>query len=91
MSSYYIDGIKYTDKLPHSRIEKIMYSILKKKEGDVDLVVDGPEDLGKNLMLVDNAITVNPINQVISTSSDAVTSHAVWEQLEMANAIMATI
>lgn len=31
MSSYTIDGLTYTDKLPHSRVEDILYRILDKQ------------------------------------------------------------
>lgn len=34
--TFNVDGIEYKDKLPHSRVEKILYDILEEEGGGVD-------------------------------------------------------
>lgn len=94
MASFNIDGLKYTDKLPHSRIEKILYEILKKQggggEGDADLVVDDPSDVGNGLMISNNKLTVNAVNSM-DDSNLPITAGAVYNQLVLAGDVMARI
>lgn len=98
MAKFTIDGLRYTDKLPHSRIERILYDILKKEGGgggggdDPDaLVVDGPEDLGNGLKLADNKIFLDISNTVDLNVKTPITSNAVYEQLEVVDTIMQRI
>lgn len=96
MAKFVIDGLTYTDKLPHSRLERILYQILKKEGGgggddDVDLVVDGPEDLGNGLLLVGNTITLNVSDKMSTNEKLPITSNAVYEQLEIADTILQRI
>lgn len=94
MVSFNIDGLTYTDKLPHSRIERILYAILKKEgsggDDTADLVIDGPEDLGNGLKLLANAITLD-VNETLVDDNKPLTSGAVYNELEKANTILSTI
>lgn len=96
MAKFTIDGLTYTDKLPHSRIERILYDILKKEGGggggdDDALVIDGPEDLGNGLKLADDKISLDISNKVDLNVNTPVTSNAVYEQLEVVDTIMQKI
>ena len=95
MATFNIDGLLYTDKLPHSRIERILYAILKKQGSggggdDVDLVVDDPSDVGDGLAISDNKLKVNATSIMVD-SSDLITSGAVYDQIEMAETILSHI
>lgn len=92
MATFIIDGLKYTDKLPHSRIEKILYEILKNQGGGegVDLVVDDPSDVGNGLMISNNKIAVDAVN-TMDDSSSPITAGAVYNQLVLAGDVMARI
>lgn len=92
MAKYTIDGLTYTDRLPHSRVERILFKILDNEGGyEPDLVVDDPSKIGSGLELVDDTIIVSPVNTVLYDNSNLISSHAVWEQLQLAGTIMATI
>ena len=94
-STYVIDGLTYTDKLPHSRIERILYKILNKiggggGGGGETLVVDDPSDLGNGLSLSGNAITVHATN-TMNDSSLPITSGAVHDQINLADTALGRI
>lgn len=95
MAEFNIDGLTYTDKLPHSRIERILYAILKKQGGggggDESLVIDDPTDLGNGLKISGNSITIDATNSMDPNSSKPITSNAVYEQLEKADILLARI
>lgn len=95
MAEFNIDGLTFTDKLPHSRIERILYQILKKQSGgggdDDTLVVDDPSDLGNGLAAKDNKIVIDAVTDMDSSSSKPITSGAVFKQLDMANTILTRI
>lgn len=92
MATFNIDGLKYTDKLPHSRIEKILYEILKNQGGGggADLIVDDPSDVGNGLMISNNKIAVNAVN-TMDDSGSPITAGAVYNQLVLAGDVMARI
>ena len=90
-----IDGLVYTDKLPHSRIERILYAILKKQGSggggsDADLVVDDPSDVGDGLTISNNKLSLRVVTSM-DESNDLISSGAVYNQLEVAETIMARI
>lgn len=89
MAIFNVDGIVYTDKLPHSRIEYLQYAILKKEEGGggSTLVVDDPSDVGDGLYVASNTININVTN-TMDDSRTPITSGAVYNQLEAALQLM---
>ena len=94
MASFNIDGLTYTDKLPHSRIERILYSILKKQGGgqtEDSLVVDDPTDVGNGLSIIGNKLSVTPLSTISSTSTLPITSDAMYTQINNIDTIMSRI
>ena len=92
--SYIIDGLTYTDKLPHSRIERLLYEILKRQEGGgvgKTIVVDDPSDVGDGLQVQGNFLTIDADTTVTLDSYMPVTSGAVADQLNIVDEIMTMI
>lgn len=91
MAKFNIDGLIYTDKLPHSRIERILYSILKKEGGGGDEPSEDVE-IGFGLKVVGgNTLALDTVDEMDTASKKPITSNAIYKELEKADAIMARI
>lgn len=88
MAVFNVDGLEYTDKLPHSRVERILYKILAKQSGGGGS--DDP-DIGYGLTIVGNTIRLDTIDDMSQTSNKPITSNAVATQIEKAETIMSRI
>lgn len=87
MAVFNIDGLTYTDKLPHSRIERLLYQILKKQEGgDVK-----PESIGYGLSVSGNTLYLDTTDDPNDSPNRPMSSHGVYHQLDLADTIMAGI
>lgn len=88
----FLDGLAYTEKVPHSRIEKLLYDILNGGGGGGgDIVVDDPSDVGNGLMVSNDTLKINASNDVMDDNELPVTSGAVQHQLSLVDIIMGRI
>lgn len=86
MSVFNIDGLTYTDELPHSRIERILYKILKKEGGG-----GGDYNIGNGLKIVGNKLVLDTSDNADTSSNKPITSNAVYNELEKTDTIMSGI
>lgn len=98
MATFNIDGLTYTEKLPHSRVERLLYLIHEKQKGGggggddpkhIDVL--SPTNVGNGLTVSGDSIVIDAIEDVTSSSKKPLTSDAVYRKLEQAGEIMGRI
>lgn len=92
MSPIIFDRLTYTDKIPRSRIERLLYEILKKQGGGggTSIVVDDPSDVGNGLKIQNETIVIDA-EDTVTDSNKPITSGAIKNQLDMIDIIMSNI